>query len=566
MGRFAVSQNAYFRSMRGYLIGCLLFFLSFPFQLVGQELHCRVFLVDKGEKSAFVPESFFTQESIERRRLLGIAWTTEDQPVNVTYLESLSKLGNVMFQSRWFNMVSLETDSATLPSLNNLPFVQSVQCFDHSHGSLEAASRIKHLELADLDSSRLSAQTTHLEGDYFRSAGLDGAGVRIAVLDIGFKALHEVPALKHLKIIASRDFMSKKSKVFTYNAHGTQVMSCLAGIDNGVPMGLAPAAEYLLARTERNGEYRIEEESWIEAAEWADQLGARIISSSLGYSWQRYWKKEMNGQTALVSKAAAIATAKGMLIVASAGNAGDSDWRIIGAPADSDSVLAVGGVDPETGYHISFSSFGPNSLNHIKPNVSAFGKVYAATPEGLEEAEGTSFACPLISGFAACLLQHDSTLSPWQLRTRIEQSAHLYPYYDYAHGYGIPKASRALNHPSNAIYSDSMLQLKSDERGIGIYCSYPRSEKDTVASNPYDEQWYLYYHIADNTGKILRYRVVLPFQIRLENEEIFYQEVPEEDRPNTDELDALFIPLDAYPRPYTVRASFLGIYKTISIE
>lgn len=547
-----------------------IFILSLCFVPVyGQDLHCRIFMADKGPDSEFRPEEFFTAESIERRKILGIDWNFEDKPLYVPYLKQLAENGNIIFSSRWLNMVSLDISEENKINIEQLNFVREMQCAERSEGEVIPASIEKNSRSNEIEPQRLLDQTAHLEGEKFCNAGLNGHGVRIAVLDIGFKDLQKVPSLKHVQILASRDFMSKRSKVFTYNDHGTQVMSCLAGVSEGIPLGLAPQAQYLLARTERNGEYLIEEESWIEAAEWADQMGARIISSSLGYSWQRYWKREMNGQTALVSKAAAIATAKGMLIVSSAGNAGDSDWRIIGAPADSDSVLAVGGVDPETGYHISFSSFGPNSLNHLKPNVSAFGKVYAGTPDGLEEAEGTSFACPLISGFAACLLQQDSTLSPWQLRSRIEQSAHLYPYYDYAHGYGVPKASAALKPEitEKSSFADSMLYFSRESGGISLICRYPQSNNDSISANPYDNEWYLYYHIADTSGKILRYRVVLPFQIRLNDaDEIVYQEVPASDRPVEGALDALFVPLDAYPRPFTIRASFLGIHKTITVD
>lgn len=542
------------------------FLIFIHLNAAAQDLHCRIFFTDKGAQEKTPPEGFFTPESIQRRALLGISWSEEDLPLCSEYVDRVRTYGLPVFQSRWFNMLSLETDSSRLETIASLPFVADVQCAEVEAGHFLPATNHKELEITEEDSALLALQTAHLEAEMFRKKGLNGTGIRIAVLDIGFKDLQEVPALKHLKIIESRDFMSRKSKVFTYNDHGTQALSCLAGIHDGIPLGLAPSAQYLLARTERHGEYRTEEESWIEAAEWADQMGARIISSSLGYSWQRYWKKDMNGQTALVSKAAAIATAKGMFIVASAGNAGETDWRIIGAPADSDSVLAVGGVEPETGYHISFSSFGPNTLNHIKPNVSAFGRVYAGTPYGLEQAEGTSFSCPLISGFAACLLQSDSTLSPWALRNRIEQAGHLYPYYDYAHGYGVPKASRALLEGGSVAYPDSMLDFMVNSLGIGIYCKYPGNDSDSGYLSPHDEHWYLYYHISDTSGKILRYRVVQPFQLRLENDRVVYREVPDADRPTNAELDALFIPYESFEKPFVVRASFLGIHKSFFVE
>ena len=40
---------------------------------------------------------------------------------------------------------------------------------------------------------------------------------------------------------------------------------------------------------------------------------------------------------------------------------GDDDWGRIGTPADADSALAVGGLDPATGLHLAFSSTGPSA-------------------------------------------------------------------------------------------------------------------------------------------------------------------------------------------------------------
>ena len=66
------------------------------------------------------------------------------------------------------------------------------------------------------------------------------------------------------------------------------VLSCIAGVKDSVRLGLAPNAEFLLARTERSRrEPFSEEENWLAAAEWADRNGADIINSSLGYVHHR---------------------------------------------------------------------------------------------------------------------------------------------------------------------------------------------------------------------------------------------------------------------------------------
>jgi hypothetical protein len=105
-------------------------------------------------------------------------------------------------------------------------------------------------------------------------------------------------------------------------------------------------------------------------------------------------------------------------------------------------VLAVGGLDPETGLHVDFSSYGPTADRRPKPNLAAFGIVLTTTPKDYERLEGTSFSAPLVAGFAACLWQQNRQLTAMQLFQGLEKSAELYPYFDYAHGYGRPRFRR----------------------------------------------------------------------------------------------------------------------------
>nr|WP_262904711.1 S8 family serine peptidase [Hymenobacter lucidus] len=299
-------------------------------------------------------------------------------------------------------------------------------------------------------------QTASLGGPAFRQAGFDGKGLRIAIFDVGFVGTMRSPAFQQVqndqRIVATYDFVRRSPNVFVGGTHGTEVLSCVAGrLPDGTPLGLAPQAEFLLARTERlNREIYAEEEAWLAAAEWADRNGADIINSSLGYTDRRYFPEQMNGRTSLVARAAALAVRKGILVVNAAGNDGeDPDWHTIGTPADADSVLTVGGLDPDTYLHIDFSSYGPSAAGRLKPNVVAFATVLAAAPGGYARVQGTSFSSPLMVGFAACAWQQNRQLTVMQLFEKLQACADLYPYFDYAHGYGLPRAAAFLR-PSAA--------------------------------------------------------------------------------------------------------------------
>src|SRR5437773_9829668 len=115
----------------------------------------------------------------------------------------------------------------------------------------------------------------------------------------------------------------------------------------------------------------------------------------------------MAGHTTVVSRAAEIAAAKGILIVNAAGNGGPAPQTLI-APADvtGDSLLTAGAVD-SNGVIAGFSSRGPTADGRIKPDVCTRGVLNwlpaTATDSTYGRANGTSFATPLLAGVCACI-------------------------------------------------------------------------------------------------------------------------------------------------------------------
>jgi subtilisin family serine protease len=342
-----------------------------------------------------------------------------------------------------------------------------------------------------------------MKGDAFTSRNIDGKGIRIAVFDGGFSGVDKSPIFQHLfernQIIKTYDFVKKKEFVYSYMTHGTKVLSCIAGIYNNQPLGLATGAEYLLARTEIRPERHVEEHYWVAAMEWAAENNADIISCSLGYTSKLYPIEAMDGKTSIIAKAASIAARKGILVINSMGNDGSDKWEIMGTPADADSVLSVGGVNPFTGYHIQFSSFGPTFDKRMKPNITAPGAVMTWSGKGIGKSFGTSFSAPLISGFAACVWQMNRDSGNMQIFKMIEKSAHLYPYYDYAHGYGIPNAGYFFKTTEEEKAPPFQIQIKADTLKVII------NDLNVDPSKPED---LLYYHIADQKGILRHYAVI----------------------------------------------------------
>ncbi len=420
---------------------------------MAQEKCFWVFFTDKND-TQFDPYSYFDAKAIERYIHNGAdLYDISNYPLNNSYVTTVGSYSTEVFgESRWLNAVGIQATEDNAALIAQLPFVAKVQEIV-SNGTLASSSNAfinDPIEDNDKPVEFLSDQLKRFGGQYFIDKGINGKGLRICVMDGGFPKVDTHPAFKHLRdnhqIIKTYNFPNKKEDVYGWSTHGTMVLSCIAGINaDGQMLGLATGAEFLLARTEIDPEPFMEEVWWAQGAEWADKNGVDIINSSLGYGKDRHWTKDMDG-TSYVAKAAQKAVEKGILICNSAGNEGDDKrWMTIITPSDAENVLCVGGIEDnlEDYRHISFSSFGPTADKRLKPNVVAFGHAQVANPSNgkFTEAYGTSFSSPLTAGFCACAWQTKRDLTALQMKAEIEKSADLYPYFDYAFGYGVPQAA-----------------------------------------------------------------------------------------------------------------------------
>ncbi len=439
-----------------------------------------VFFTDKND-TQFDPYSYFDAKAIERYQKCGAdLYDISNYPLNDSYVGTVGSYSTEVFgESRWLNAVGIEATDDNAALIAQLPFVARVQEIVSNGTVANVKTEFKEIEEDNKDI--LTDQVKRFGGQHFIDKGIDGKGLRICVMDGGFPKVNTHPAFQHLRdnhqIIKTYNFPNKKEDVYGWNTHGTMVLSCIAGInDKGQKMGLATGAEFLLARTEIEPEPFKEEVWWAQGAEWADKNGADIINSSLGYGKDRHWTKDMDG-TSYVAKAANKAAEKGILICNSAGNEGDdSRWMTIITPADAENVICVGGIDANLKEyrHISFSSYGPTADKRRKPDVVAFGEAQVAKPSGgFTSAFGTSFASPLTAGFCACAWQTKRDLTALQMKAEIQKSCDLYPYYDYAFGYGVPQAAYFTGDLKPTERSFNLVQEKD-----GVKIVVPKVVKD----------------------------------------------------------------------------------------
>ena len=376
-----------------------------------------------------------------------------DLPVNQLYIERLRKMGVVVrFSSRWLNAVSARVSPEVQRRVQAVDFVVETR-------PVQRLQRPRPLPLVPLASPKLLQSRYGLALEPLaqiavpplHDQGLTGTGVRVALLDNGFHYA-EHAAFDSIRVVAQRDFVNDDEVVIdeadqpitgdemssSQNLHGAQVLSLLAGYHPDHFIGVAPDAEYILAKTELDDnmpEMPSEEDRWVAGLEWADSLGAQVVNSSLGYNrWDDgtgYSPADLDGKTALTSVAAALAVRRGIVVVVSAGNEANGDWHYITMPADADGAIAVGAVDvPGSGdgtpQIASFSSRGPTVDGRIKPDVVAPGSgvvVADLRRGGYVRKGGTSFAAPLVSGVCALLLQKNPEWRPDQVLEALRSTA-----------------------------------------------------------------------------------------------------------------------------------------------
>jgi subtilisin family serine protease len=452
-----------------------------PHLQADREIVVWVDFIDKSRGAPAKPaEALVTARSLRRRAKVRPATALvdeQDQPLAVLDLQELAgRVVRIRQCSKWLASASVVATRRQIEALQVWPRVRRLELVAGCE-PVPAARRAVPPPVSQPPAPRPAAPPPPGSSriDYGNSLvpleqlnipdvharGITGGGVVVAHFDDGYALLsHEVFAT--MQRVAVWDFIGNDAdpaprpteSPFT-GQHGMGTLSVLAGYRPGRLVGSAYGASFILARTERTDvELPSEEDRWIAALEWADSLGADIVSSSLRFfdyptPYRSYTWLDMNGRTARVTRAADLAEERGILVVNGAGNAGNALHNTLVAPADGVHVLAVGAVNAR-GQRAGFSSVGPTTdiPQRIKPDVMGPGvHIWSADFLGTEtytELDGTSLSCPLVAGIAALLLSAYPNATPADLRNALRYSASHAGEPTNQMGWGLVDAAAAL--------------------------------------------------------------------------------------------------------------------------
>lgn len=429
-----------------------------------------VFFRDKGS---------FGFEAVAQRAALRIARkgnsaisTEAERPVSADYVRRLEDLGARVWQtSRWLNAVSVWISPQKLQAIERLPFVAGLRPVAKFKRKplpepLESAVELppqQVTETAYADSyGPAITQLDSLNIPLVHTLGRRGDSVLVAMLDDGYRKNHSTFSTLYAngQVLAEYDFIQKDfdtapdagELAIGQGFHGTSTWSVVGGTAPGSFLGGAYKAHFILAKTEYiPAENQWEEDNWVAALEWADSIGADVVSSSLAYldfddsCMCDYSFADLDGMSTIVSTAASMAADMGILVCNAAGNNGPPDSSIW-APADAFDVLACGSVD-SFGVLSSFSSQGPIADSRIKPELVAQGsRTYLADPAnlaGYRRSNGTSFSTPLIASATAVLMSVHPDWAPRQIREALMLTANNAASPNMQKGWGVPDVYKA---------------------------------------------------------------------------------------------------------------------------
>lgn len=256
-----------------------------------------------------------------------------------------------------------------------------------------------------LQSEQTYRDLINIQGEY------TGSGVNVCIVDTGMELNH--PDLEGFDVAGWVDVVQGKSNPYDDNGHGTNMAGIL--VADGWINGVAKKVNLYVAKALLANGSGFEEDV-VAGIDWCINQNVNIISLSLGGGQDLFPFLGSNGRT--IEDSVNDATARGIYVVAAAGNdGGEDDDGDVASPGSERRVICVGGVTL-SGDHWAKSSTGNNGFSALpfklprgdpdkKPELVAPAKdVPVLNTQGTwSSSSGTSAATVYVTGAIALLLE-----------------------------------------------------------------------------------------------------------------------------------------------------------------
>lgn len=255
-----------------------------------------------------------------------------------------------------------------------------------------------------------------------------GKGITAAVMDTG---LAEHPDFAG-RVLAFKDCVNQKSKMYDDSGHGTHVAGILAGdgkASGGVLAGMAPEASLVIVKVlDRDGNGNMEQIErgirWI--MENYRKYRIRIVNISMGARAGVHPDKDER-----IVRMVEEMWNRGLIVVVSAGNYGPGKGTI-SVPGTSRKVITTGAMECESRQK-ECSGQGPTVDCVVKPDVVAPGyyiisasHLYREQRKAYTVKSGSSMATPVMAGAAALVLSKYPDMGNVEMKLKLrETSRHL---------------------------------------------------------------------------------------------------------------------------------------------
>ncbi len=297
--------------------------------------------------------------------------------------------------------------------------------FCEENGTAELFDMPKTSDFPTASSGKNSLSTSYgqLSVNAFWSLGITGKDVRVGVVDSGISPHNDI--VENLE--SGYNYYENNNNTTDEKNHGTLVAGFIAAKGSGY-YGVAPDATVVSLKCfDSNGNNSIDAIARAITAAWK-VYDCDVINMSFG--------ADKNYST--LQNAVYEALENGVIMVAASGNHGSSTSTndIYYYPASYDEVISVGNIQSND---VIYSSSGKNNqVTVVAPGRYVRGLSNSSGNMSYSYGTGTSFACPIVSGVVACMLEINPALTQSEVMTILQNTAtDLGPIgFDNSYGYG----------------------------------------------------------------------------------------------------------------------------------